>query len=168
MRARKSGLLINLSSAAGRLAIPYFGVYCATKWAMEAYCEALHYELEKFGIESVLVEPSGHATDLVKTAPEPKDYDRVEAYGQLATGRERLLGMFQEMFDQKDSSTDAGNVASRILKLVESDAPRPVRVQVGHDMGVQSLNEATAPIQAELIKNLKSVYALDMPDASCN
>lgn len=57
MRARKSGLVISLSSVAGRFGMPFFGLYCASKWAMEAYCESLHYELEPFGVESVLVEP---------------------------------------------------------------------------------------------------------------
>lgn len=158
MRVRKSGLLINISSAAGRLAIPFFGVYCASKWAMEAYCESLHYELESFGIESVIIEPSGHGTDLVRTAPSPADEMRVTAYGTLATGRDMLLSMFQGMFDQGDSITDASNVAVKIVELVEATEPRPIRVQVGHDMGVNALNAATAPIQADLISGLKPVY----------
>jgi NAD(P)-dependent dehydrogenase (short-subunit alcohol dehydrogenase family) len=158
MRARKSGLIISLSSAAGRFGMPFFGLYCASKWAMEAYCESLHYELESLGIESILVEPSGHGTDLVTTAPAPSDVQRVEDYGDLAKGRERLLGMFQGMFDQGDASTDAGNVANRIADLVDTDAPRPIRTQVGHDMGVSAVNDAVLPIQAELIKGLKPVY----------
>ncbi|WP_025897472.1 SDR family oxidoreductase [Sneathiella glossodoripedis] len=159
MRERKSGLLINLSSAAGRFAIPYFGVYCASKWAMEAYCETLHYELEAFGIESVLIEPSGHGTDLVKTAPAPADNHRLSEYGVLAGGREKLLGSFQAMFEQGDRATDAVNVATSILQLINADGPRPIRTQVGHDMGVQALNDASAPIQAALIEGLKPIYS---------
>lgn len=158
MRARNSGLVISLSSAAGRFGMPYFGLYCASKWAMEAYSEALHYELEPFGIESVLVEPSGHGTDLVTTAPAPNDPARLESYGDVAKGRERLLGMFKSVFDQNDASTDASNVAAKIADLVVMDAPRPVRTQVGHDMGVSAVNEATAPLQAALIDSLKPVY----------
>ncbi len=158
MRSRRSGLIISLSSAAGRFGMPYFGLYCASKWAMEAYCESLHYELESLGIESILVEPSGHGTDLVTTAPAPADLPRVQDYGDLAKGRDRLLGMFQGMFDQGDASTDAVNVANRIADLVDMDAPRPIRTQVGHDMGVTAVNDAVLPIQAELIKGLKPVY----------
>ncbi|WP_424934780.1 SDR family oxidoreductase [Amaricoccus macauensis] len=159
MRSRKSGLIISLSSVAGRFGMPYFGLYCASKWAMEAYCESLHYELEPLGIESILVEPSGHGTDLVTTAPAPADVPRVQDYGDLAKGRDRLLGMFQGMFDQGDASTDAVNVANRIADLVDIDAPRPIRTQVGHDMGVSAVNDAVLPIQAELIKGLKPVYS---------
>ncbi len=158
MRSRKSGLIISLSSAAGRFGMPYFGLYCASKWAMEAYCESLHYELEPFGIESILVEPSGHGTDLVTTAPAPADTARVHDYGDLALGRDRLLGMFQGMFDQGDASTDAGNVATQIANLVDMSAPRPIRTQVGQDMGVSAVNAAVLPIQAQLIQGLKPVY----------
>lgn len=158
MRERGSGLLVNLSSSAGRLTIPHFGLYCASKWAMEAYCEALHYELEPFGIDSVLVEPSGHGTDLVSSSPAPADASTVEAYGPFGGGRERLLGMFQDMFEQGDAITNAGNVARKIVELVEMEGPRPIRTQVGQDMGVEAVNDATAPIQAGLVEGLKPVY----------
>ena len=165
MRKRGSGLLISLSSAAGRLTIPHFGVYCASKWAMEAYCEALHFELEPFGIDSVLIEPSGHGTDLVASSPAPADAETVNAYGAYAAGRERMLGMFQDMFDQGDAMTDAGNVARKIVELVEMQGPRPIRTQVGQDMGVAAVNAATAPIQAGLLENLKGVYLPETVDA---
>lgn len=158
MRERRSGLLIHLSSSAGRLAIPFFGVYCASKWALEAYAESLHYELEDFGIESVIIEPSGHSTDLVKTAPAPAEYTRLAAYGPLAEGREKLLGMFEEMFAAGEAVTDAQNIADRILALVEMDAPRPIRTQVGADMGVTAINQETAPLQTALIESLKPVF----------
>lgn len=158
MRARKSGQIISISSSAGRFGMPFFGLYCSSKWAMEAWCEALHYELEQFGIESLLVEPSGHGTDLVTTAPAPKDQDRADGYGDIATGRDRLLGMFIGMFEQGMAENDATNVATAIQGLIEGPAPRPVRTQVGQDMGVTAVNEATAPIQAQLIDMLRPIY----------
>lgn len=164
MRERGAGLLINLSSSAGRLAIPHFGLYCASKWAMEAYCEALHYELKPFGVESILVEPSGHGTDLVSSAPAPADLAAIAAYGDHAAGRNRMLGMFQQMFDQGEAITDARNVAQIIAELVEMQSPRPIRTQVGQDMGVSAMNAATAPIQANLIESLEPVYLPELAD----
>ena len=158
MRQRKSGLIIHLSSSAGRFGMPFFGIYCASKWAIEAYSEALHHELEGFGVDNVLVEPSGHGTDLVVTAPAPDDAARLTGYGDLAAGRDRLLGMFGQMFETDTTGTDANNVADVIVNLVETDQARPVRVQVGHDMGVTDVNDAVAPIQARLIDMLKPVY----------
>lgn len=162
MRPRNQGLIISLSSVAGRFGMPFFGLYCSSKWAMEAYCEALHYELEPFGIESILIEPSGHGTDLVVTAPAPSDTARLSEYGDLANGRDRLLGMFRGMFDEGDASTDANNVADRVANLIEMETPRPIRTQVGHDMGVTAFNDAVAPIQAALVKGLKPVYMGDV------
>jgi len=158
MRTRRCGLLVHLSSAAGRLAIPFFGIYCASKWALEAYAESLHYELEAFNIDSILVEPSGHATELVDTAPAPDDSHRAVEYGEFAGGRDRLLGMFRDMFAQGDAITDAQNVADKIVELVEMERPRPIRTQVGADMGVAAVNTCAAPIQVQLIEGLKPVY----------
>lgn len=158
-RKRQQGLFINISSSAGRLAIPYFSVYCASKWAMEAYCESLHYELAPLGIESILVEPSGHATDLVTSAPAPADHAVEQRYGALAEGREKLLGMFKTLFEQEGHDTDAANVAETIATLVNSHSPHPIRTQVGQDMGVEAINKATEPLQRQLVEMLKPVYA---------
>lgn len=120
--------------------------------------EALHNELETFGIDCVLIEPSGHGTNLVTTAPEPQDTERLKAYGDLAAGRDQLLGIFGHMFETDLNGTDANNVAASISQLVEMTGIRPIRVQVGHDTGVSAVNEAVAPIQAKLIDMLKPVY----------
>lgn len=165
MRKQGNGLLIHISSSAGRLAIPYFGLYCASKFALEAYAESLHYELQPFGIESVLVEPSGHATDLVATSPRPDRSAIVADYGAHAAGGEKLLGMFHQLFDQQLAGNDARNVAERIAGLVDMDQPRPLRTQVGDDMGVTAINDAVAPIQSGLIAQLAGVYAAELEDA---
>ena len=54
MRKQRSGLLLHVSSGAGRLVVPGFGFYCASKFAMEAMAEAYHYELAGQGIESAV------------------------------------------------------------------------------------------------------------------
>ncbi len=157
MRERAAGLVINISSTAGRVAIPNFGVYCASKWALEAYFESLSYELEPFGIQSVLLEPGGHATDLAIDPPPPSDRQCIDGYGEYSRGRQRLLSMFQNSFAEMEEITSAGNVAEKIRMLVEMEGVRPIRTTVGGDMGVHQINEKTAPIQAELIALLGSV-----------
>nr|WP_299070848.1 SDR family oxidoreductase [uncultured Allomuricauda sp.] len=159
MRKRKSGLIINISSNAGRIAIPYFGVYCASKFALEAYTEALHYEVEPFGIEAILVEPGGHGTDLVSNPPAPSDEKVLTDYGDLAQGRDKILRMFQGMFAQQDASTDAQNVANKILELIETKKQRPMRTTVGHDMGINKINQQSDIAQIGIIDMLKPVYS---------
>lgn len=164
MRARRSGLMIHVSSNAGRLAIPFFGLYCASKWALEAYVESLHYELEDFGVESIILEPGGHSTDLVKNPPAPADRDRIAAYGRIAEGPGKMLKMFEVMFAAGEKITDAQNVADRICGLVDMAKPRPLRTTVGHEMGIGEINAASAPLQADLIKTLKPIAGAAVDD----
>jgi NAD(P)-dependent dehydrogenase (short-subunit alcohol dehydrogenase family) len=62
LRAQRSGLIINMSSLAGRIPLPFQGFYSATKFAIEAYTEALRMEVRPFGIAVSMVEPGDFAT----------------------------------------------------------------------------------------------------------
>jgi NAD(P)-dependent dehydrogenase (short-subunit alcohol dehydrogenase family) len=62
MRERGSGVIVNVSSLAGLVSSPLGGFYSATKHALEAITEALHYEIGHFGVRVALVEPGGFQT----------------------------------------------------------------------------------------------------------
>jgi NAD(P)-dependent dehydrogenase (short-subunit alcohol dehydrogenase family) len=62
MRQRGRGVIVNVSSVAGRVAAPLNGLYAASKYALEALSESLHYEVGHFGIRVHLVEPGGVET----------------------------------------------------------------------------------------------------------
>lgn len=64
MREQKSGLIINMSSIAGLYALPGFGAYTASKWALEGFSESLYYELKPFGIRVCLIEPGTYNTTI--------------------------------------------------------------------------------------------------------
>jgi NAD(P)-dependent dehydrogenase (short-subunit alcohol dehydrogenase family) len=57
MRAQEEGTIINVSSVVGRVAVPGGGAYSASKFALEAMSDALRVEVERFGVDVVLVEP---------------------------------------------------------------------------------------------------------------
>ena len=57
MRERGSGVIVNLSSVAGRVSQPYGSFYSASKWALEAITEGFNYELKHYGIRMHLIEP---------------------------------------------------------------------------------------------------------------
>jgi NAD(P)-dependent dehydrogenase (short-subunit alcohol dehydrogenase family) len=63
MRAAGNGVIINLSSLGGRMTLPLFSTYHATKFAVEGLSESLQYELLGFGIRVKLVEPGGSRTN---------------------------------------------------------------------------------------------------------
>jgi short-subunit dehydrogenase len=62
MRTQRSGHLINMSSLAGHVPLPFQGFYSATKFAIEAYSEALRMEVRPFGIAVSMIEPGDFAT----------------------------------------------------------------------------------------------------------
>jgi NAD(P)-dependent dehydrogenase (short-subunit alcohol dehydrogenase family) len=63
MRARRSGLIVNISSLGGLMGLPYQGPYSASKYAIEGLSEALRMEVRPFGVRVVLVEPADFRTD---------------------------------------------------------------------------------------------------------
>lgn len=63
LRERRSGTVINISSIGGQMTFPLGTLYHGTKFAVEGLSEALHYELEAFGVRVRIVEPGMIATD---------------------------------------------------------------------------------------------------------
>src|SRR6266704_3670417 len=64
MRRQGSGLLLQIGSIAGRLALPFQGLYAATKFALEGLTESYRYELAPFGIDAALIEPGTYPTPM--------------------------------------------------------------------------------------------------------
>ncbi len=67
-RERGSGVIVNVSSVQGRVSTPLEGAYAASKYALEALSETLHYELSHFGIRVVIVQP-GYIAPGMKASP---------------------------------------------------------------------------------------------------
>ena len=64
MRQQRRGKIINISSIAGLYALPAFGAYNASKWALEGFSESLYFELKPFGIDVCLIEPGTYNTTI--------------------------------------------------------------------------------------------------------
>ena len=92
MREQKSGCIINITSILGKVSIPGFGWYAASKHAVEALSETLRSEVIKFGIKVVVIAPG-----LIKTEFAAKEFellktvDHPPAYQKLLTALPRLL-----------------------------------------------------------------------------
>ncbi|MDN5213412.1 SDR family oxidoreductase [Fulvivirgaceae bacterium BMA12] len=154
MREKGSGLIVNVSSLAGRLAFPYFGVYCASKWALEAYSESLKYELAPFGIDVSIVEPGPFPSGLLYSGPKEADNQVLEDYGDAAEVPGAMLSNFDNMFKGPDAPVTQ-DVADAISGLIQTKAgARPLRTVSGLDFGTIDLNTVTAPIQKELLKDV--------------
>jgi NAD(P)-dependent dehydrogenase (short-subunit alcohol dehydrogenase family) len=165
MRSRKSGLIIQVSSTAGRGAFPGFGVYHASKWGLEGMSEAMRYELAPLGIDVVLVEPGPFATNFFSSIVSPKDTELAAAYEHVNGFMEGFGKQVQEMFADENAPTDPMIVTKIFENLINMPAgSRPLRTIAGLDFGFQALNDAVEPIRKAGLENM-GISDLDGPSA---
>ncbi|MBI2706246.1 MAG: SDR family oxidoreductase [Actinobacteria bacterium] len=127
MRQHGGGVVVNVSSIAGRVAGPLTGYYSATKRALEAISEALHYEVGHFGIRVVLIEP-GLVDDTHFHTRTHHHGDDVGPYDELR----RQWEAAEHNLIPGSGPTPATEVAAAIADAVE-DPATPFRVPVGDD-----------------------------------
>ncbi|MGW2151862.1 SDR family NAD(P)-dependent oxidoreductase [Nonomuraea bangladeshensis] len=125
LREQGSGHIIQLSSAAGLIAMPLSGAYSASRWAIEALNESLAQEVADFGIKVTLVEPGGYATRSGKN-PDPLNNGHMAEPNPIYDGLRRRIAAFAG----KQPAGDPAAAAQALLKLVDSDNP-PLRVLFG-------------------------------------
>jgi NAD(P)-dependent dehydrogenase (short-subunit alcohol dehydrogenase family) len=157
MRTQGSGLIVSVTSLAGRVVFPFFGAYAASKFALEALAETYRYELTGTGVDSVIVEPGAFGTALLPRSPEPSDQATVDAYGAVGQMPQAMKAGFQKIYDSPEPPQPL-DVANAIVRLIEQTDRRPLRTVVmapGMDFGVERLNQAASAIQNELLTALQ-------------
>jgi NAD(P)-dependent dehydrogenase (short-subunit alcohol dehydrogenase family) len=143
MRRQRSGVLMYISSGAGRIVLPSVGFYCASKLA-----EAYSYELAAQGIESVIVEPGAYETPVFGNTVTAADEGRASAYG---AGKEIPAKVNAAL------SSGAGNaqeVADAVLRIIETPAgEKQLRYFVSsRKYGVDEINALTKQVQAGVLE----------------
>jgi NAD(P)-dependent dehydrogenase (short-subunit alcohol dehydrogenase family) len=122
MREREDGVIVNVSSLAGRFAAPGMGAYSASKYAIEGYSDALRRELEPFGIDVSVIQPGPVATSFRdRVEDELGRLDRTDAYEDLYAFQEdaTLIGGDGPIAVHPDE------VAAAILEAASSTDPDP-------------------------------------------
>jgi NAD(P)-dependent dehydrogenase (short-subunit alcohol dehydrogenase family) len=150
LRKRGRGLLVHVSSGAGRGVLPGMGLYTATKFAVEALAETYRYELSQLGVESVVIEPGPFTTEIFGKAAPPADRGRAAAYGEWAELPARTLSALTS------SAVDAAAVSDLLVQLVEMPAgQRPFRTLLGPVVTtLQPLNDLSAQLQQGILESL--------------
>ena len=148
MRRQRSGVLMHMSSGAGRVVLPSAGFYCASKFALEALAEAYSYELAAQGIESVIVEPGQYETPVFGNTVMAADQARTDTYGAAKEIPAKLNGLL---------SSTAGNaqeVADAVLRIIETPAgEKQLRYFVSpQDFGLNEINALAKKVQTSMLE----------------
>jgi NAD(P)-dependent dehydrogenase (short-subunit alcohol dehydrogenase family) len=169
MRQRRQGLLMHISSGAGRIAVPYWGPYCASKFALEALADTYRFELAPFGVDSVIIEPGVFRTPIFQKRSKPADAGRGADYGS-ADFQALTEANFQKAMGDLDA-TDPAEVSTAIIRLIETPAgQRPLRTLVGRDLqSMAPYNELAEKYRSGLarafgIENLLTLAISDPKD----
>ena len=147
MRRQRSGVLLHVSSGAGRVVLPSVGFYCASKFALEALAEAYHYELAAQGIESVILEPGAYETSVFGNSVVAADEARANTYGAVKEIPAKINAAL---------SSTAGNpqeLADAVLRIIETPAgEKQLRYFVSpQNFGVEEINALAKQVQAKVL-----------------
>jgi len=136
MRNAGGGVVVNVSSVAGRVSAPLSGFYSASKFALEAAAEALHYEVGHFGIRVVLIEPGAFTTSFGDNQHEHGEdtppYDELRRQWDAAEGA--LSG---------GAEVPGPEVVAQAIADAIDDETTPLRVPVGTDAEMVLSTRAT-------------------------
>ena len=148
MRRQRSGVLMHISSGAGRVVLPSAGFYCASKFALEALAEAYSYELAGQGIESVIVQPGQYETPVFGNTVRAADEARTDTYGAVKEIPARVNAALSS------TAGDAQEVADTVLQIIETPAgEKQLRYFVSpQDFGLNEINALSKRVQANVIE----------------
>lgn len=118
MRERRHGVIVNVSSIAGRVVAPFAGAYAASKFALEAISDALRLELSPFGVHVILIEPGPIRTGFRERAHAATARNPASPYADLVRRYERGRKSWY-LFEQSPES-----VARIIFRAARSKHPR--------------------------------------------
>jgi RND family efflux transporter MFP subunit len=130
MRQQGFGRIVNISSVLGFLPAPYWGIYAASKHAVEGYTETLDHEVRRFGVRALLVEPAYTRTKLSGNTRSAKT--AIDVY---ADERKRLTEMAQRNIEHGD---DPRMVAEAVWNALTAKSPR-LRYPVGKGIALSRM-----------------------------
>lgn len=117
LRANKSGKIINFSSIAGFIGLPFQAYYSATKHALEGYTEALSIEVKPFNIKVIIIQPGDYNTNAANNKTNYIPSEDSVYY-------ERVKFLFQYLSQRVNKGSDPKKLAKSIVKLSEKKNPK--------------------------------------------
>ena len=139
MRKLRHGIIVNISSVAGRTGFPLTSAYVSSKFALEGLSESIAYEIEQFGIKVILIEPGVIKTNFdrnlrigtgVSTTPSNTTNGRDSPYTDIT--KKRIAG-FKPRFENGLPPIEVAKVILRAITSTSKNVPPDSRYLVGED-----------------------------------
>lgn len=133
MRRQKNGVIVNISSVAGKIGFPLTSAYVSSKFALEGLSESISYEIEQFGIKIILIEPGVIKTNFNNNIKLGKSVTADSNNSPYAEMTQKRMSRFKPRFE---SGTPPIEVAKVILKTIisaENQQSSELRYLVGND-----------------------------------
>ena len=165
LRAQRSGLILYVSSLLGRIALPFYGPYQASKWALEALAESYRVELSTFGIENCIVEPGGFPTPFGENLMRPSDTSQAPSYGEFLAVPDHMLQNFEHVLSsnpQQDPQKVADAMADLIARPVGEKPFRTTVDFIGMGDHIVPYNAALEQIMTGLYGNFGMANLLNV------
>jgi len=158
LRKNNDSLIINISSAGGRLCFPFLGLYNASKYALEGLSETWKMELQHMGIDICLIEPGAYPSELHNNRLIPSKTEIINQYGDIKNAPMEMVDAMVEAFSKMDELPNSDEIAIKIEELIELKfGDRPIRSVVGSVAtdGIRELNKETIIRQEQLLNSFK-------------
>ena len=134
MRRQREGLIINISSVAGRFSFPFQMAYNTAKFALEGLTEGLHYEVRPLGVDVIMIQPGAFPTDVWGKIINGSDAAMIAEYGDLAKVPQQIGAGIGQMFEAMKPNPQL--VADAIVRLIDiPSGKRPLRTVVDPTTG---------------------------------
>lgn len=147
-RARKSGTIVNISSIGGQMTFPLGTLYHGIKFAVEGLSEALHFELEAFGVKVKIVEPGMIATDFGGRSFDFVNDESMPEYQPTVQSMMGLMGKFA-------ADRSEPKVVADVIWTAVTDGTNTLRYRAGAD-AIELLDNRKAQDDATFIGGMKT------------
>jgi short-subunit dehydrogenase len=156
-RERKEGMILNISSGAGKFTLPMLSMYAASKFALEGFSEALSFELSALNIKVKIVEPGGTQTNFNKAS------SAIFAHDTKLTDYDPFLAAAGKMFDNMKQASITSIEVAEVIYRATTDGTDTLRYAIGNEDFMERLNARQHMPDQEYIDFIKNGFVKYLP-----
>ena len=151
-RERKEGMILNISSGAGKFTLPMLSMYAASKFALEGFSEALSFELSALNITVKIIEPGGTQTNFNQTTSE------VFAHDASLTDYEPFVAAAGKMFNNMKQASVTSQEVAEVIYNATTDGTDRLRYAYGNKDFRERMNARQQMTDQEYIEFIKKGF----------